>query len=453
MNDRMHRWDERADMFAHSVIGYAIERMHLRKDTTWGAVPAQKLAEALEGVICNDGIGGHEALRLFRDVLLPACRPQDDPMNLAYVPAAPTIAAVAFDLVVSASSIFGGLWEAGAGAIAAENQALRWLADLAGYPADAGGVFVSGGSAANLSALVTAREAHLAKYRRTKRLAIAATREVHASARVAAKVMDVDVIDVEADFRGRMRASALRAAMDVANDHTVFAVVATGGTTNAGMVDPLDEIAGVCDECDLWLHVDGAYGLAALCAPSVRPAFDGIERTDSFGVDPHKWLYAPYDCAALVYRDPTLAAAAHAQHGDYLEAVDRREWNPADYAYHLSRRVRGLPLWFSLATYGTNAYRDAVEQSLTTAHGFARLVDKHPAFDLLIEPTLSVVLFRCRGWDDRHYHEWSAARSRAGTALIVPTTWHGETCMRVIVIDPRTHLDQLAGLLDDMAAD
>jgi glutamate/tyrosine decarboxylase-like PLP-dependent enzyme len=453
MSDALHRWDERADMFAHSVIGYAIERMHLRKDTTWGAVPAHRLTEALDGVICPDGIGGHQALRLFRDVLLPACRPQDDPMNLAYVPAAPSVAAVAFDLVVSASSIFGGTWEAGAGAIAAENQALRWLADLAGFPPEAGGVFVSGGSAANLSALVTARQAHLAKYGRTKRLAVTATSEVHASARAAARVMDIDVVDVDTDSNGRMHASALRAAIDRANDHVVFAVVATGGTTNAGMVDPLDEIAGVCDECDLWLHVDGAYGLAALCAPSVRPAFDGIERADSFGVDPHKWLYAPYDCAALVYRDPRLAAEAHTQHGDYLDAVDHQQWNPADYAYHLSRRVRGLPLWFSLATYGTDAYRDAVEQSLATAHAFARAVDDHPAFDLLIEPTLSVVLFRRRGWEDRQYAEWSATQARAGTVLIVPTSWRGETCMRVCVIDPRTRLDRLVDLLEHMAED
>lgn len=451
MTHRMHHWDERTELMAHSVIGYAIERMRLRKDPAWGAQPPDQLNAALADTINADGIGGHAALRLFRDVLLPACRPQDDPMNVAYVPAAPTVAATAFDLVVSASSIFGGYWEAGAGAIAAENMALRWLADLAGYPDDAGGVFVSGGSAANLSALVTARHAHLAKYGRTKRLAVAATGEVHASARAAARVMDVDVVDVATDGSGRMHASELRAAIDAANDHTVFAVIATGGTTNAGLVDPLGEIAGVCDECDLWLHVDGAYGLAGLVAPSARPHFAGIERSDSFGVDPHKWLFAPYDCAALVYRDPTLAAMAHAQHGDYLDAVDRGEWNPADYAYHLSRRVRGLPLWFSLATYGTDSYRDAVEAALATAHGFARAVDAHPRFELLLEPTLSVVLFAHRGWTDADYHAWSTVRARAGTVLMVPTKWRGQTCMRICVVDPRTELAKLTELLDDMA--
>ena len=153
MTGDMHHWDEQTELFAHSVIGYAIERLRLPKDSRWGQHPADELAAAIDHAITPAGIGGFEAMHLFRDVLMPACRPMDDPMNLAYVPTAPSIAATMFDLVVSSASIFGGNWEAGAGAIAAENQALRWLADLAGLPATAGGVFLAGGSAANLSAL------------------------------------------------------------------------------------------------------------------------------------------------------------------------------------------------------------------------------------------------------------------------------------------------------------
>ena len=159
----MHRWDEATELLARSVIDYAIERLKTAKDTTWGARPADELADVLDGVIRPEGLGGHDALALFRDVLLPACRPMDAPLNLAYVATAPTPAANMFDLVVSASSIFGGMWEAGAGAIAAENDTLEWLAGLAGFPDGAGGCFVTGGSAANLSALVTAR--HQARLR------------------------------------------------------------------------------------------------------------------------------------------------------------------------------------------------------------------------------------------------------------------------------------------------
>lgn len=452
----MHRWNDSTELFAHSVIGYAIERLRLPKDPRWGSQPRDVLDAALAHAISPQGAGAHEALRLARDVLIPACRPMDDPMNLAYVPTAPTVAATMFDLVVSASSIFGGAWEGGAGAIAAENQALRWLSDLAGFPAGAGGVFVSGGSAANLSALVTARSAHLERHGRTSRLAFAATTEVHASVRATARVMDVDIVTVDVDDRDRMTGTALEAALhqnDGSDDPLdVFAVVASAGTTNAGAVDRLDQVADICDQRGLWLHVDGAYGLAALCSPDGRQRLGAVGRADSFGVDPHKWLFAPYDCAALIYKDPAPAARAHAQHGDYLDAVDRNEWNPADYAYHLSRRVRGLPLWFSLATYGTDAYADALDTTLQTTQELARSLRERPEFDLLLEPELSVTLFRRRDWTPDDYHEWSVSRARAGVALVVPTRFHGEVCMRTCIVHPDTRIEALEALLDDMAA-
>ena len=452
-NTGMHDWDAGTDLLAQSIVGYAVERLKTPKDPLWGAHPAEELAQVLASTICPEGIGGHEALRLFRDVLLPSCRSMDDPLNLAYVPTAPTPAATMFDLVVSASSIFAGVWDAGAGAIAAENRAIRWLADLAGYPANAGGVFVSGGSAANLSALVTAR--HVWRARRgdletkTARAVLAVTSEVHASVRSAANVMDIDVITVDVDERGRMTGAALKSAVE-RDGREVFAVVVSAGTTNAGMVDDVREIAEWCRPKNIWVHVDGAYGIAGLCSKTARHHFDGIELTDSFGVDPHKWLFAPYDCAALVYRDPSFAAAAHAQHGDYLDEIDRRQWNPSDYAYHLSRRARGLPLWFSLATYGTEAYARAVETTVEVSYAFAGELTRRPSFILLVEPMLSVVLFSVVGWTKLDYSAWSATRAKEGFVLIVPTTWKGELCLRVCIINPKTTFTQLASILDDV---
>ena len=451
----MHEWDGSTDLLAQSVLGYAVERLKVRKDPRWGARPAPELAEALAGAIGPDGIGGHAALALFRDVLMHACRPMDDPANLAYVPTAPTPAANLIDVVVSASSIFAGYWEGGAGAIAAENQALTWLARLAGFPAGAGGCFVSGGSAANLSALVTAR--HVARERRgvqhppSGRWTFVMSSETHASVHAAARVMDVDVLEVGSDERARMTGDALRTA--IAGRDDLFAVVASAGTTNAGAIDELDAIAEACAEHGLWLHVDAAYGGAALCAPSARDSLRGFERADSFGVDPHKWLFAPYDCAALVYREPRQAAGAHAQHGAYLDGIDRDEWNPADFAFHLSRRARGLPLWFSLATYGTDAYAEAVETTLRVAREFARHVDATPGATLLLEPQLSVVMFAIDGWTEDDYWRWTGSRAHDGVALIVPTTWRGACCYRVCLVNPLTTTALLADLLADMLAD
>lgn len=453
MTASMHEWDDETNLFAHSVIGYAIERLRVPKDPLWGAHPAEELATALEGSVSPRGMGGIEALRLFRDVLLPACRPMDDPLNLAFVPTAPSVAATMFDLVVSASSIFAGMWDAGAGAIAAENTALRWLADLAGYPAEAGGVFVSGGSAANLSALVTARDTHRRRAPGAfsgHRPTVVTTEDVHASVRAAARVMDIDVLEAPVDGLGRLTGSALDALLSHHGHPGVFAVVATAGTTNAGAIDELDAIADVCEAHDLWLHIDGAYGLAALCSSLTRESFRGIERSNSFGVDPHKWLFAPYDCAALVYRDPAPAAAAHAQHGNYLDSIDRSQWNPSDYAYHLSRRARGLPLWFSLATYGTDAYGAAVDASIRLAREVAAEIEQRSRFGLLLQPQLSIVLFTVDGWTRDDMHAWSTDRAKAGRALVVPTTWNGRPCMRMCFVNPRTEAAEVRAVLDDM---
>jgi glutamate/tyrosine decarboxylase-like PLP-dependent enzyme len=412
--------------------------------------PASDLARAAGRTITADGIGGEAALRVFDEVLVPATRAQDDPMNLAYIPSAPTRAAVAFDLATSAANVFGGLWEAGAGAIFAENEALAWLVDLLGWPSTAGGCFVSGGTGGNLSALTAARES--ARATRGGRPAggwkLACTSAAHSSIRSAARVLDVEVLEVPADERDHLTGPALRAVLAASPD--VFAVVASAGTTNAGLVDDLADVADVCTEFGVWLHVDGAYGGAALAAPSVRHRFDGIERADSFIVDPHKWLFAPYDCCALLYREPERARAAHAQSAGYLDAIDREVWNPADLAVHLSRRARGLPFWFSLATYGTRRYAAAVEQTLVVAGQVAAAIADSDHLRLVCEPELSVVLFERPGWSPEQYHSWSRRLAREGVILCVPTRWRERTVLRLAFVNPVTRADRVIEVLDSL---
>ena len=199
-----------------------------------------------------------------------------------------------------------------------------------------GRVRISGGTTGNLSALVAARQ--FARNQRGQhpvgqwRLACAA--QAHSSVQAAASVLDAEVVIVPENERGQLTGEALQSALT--RSHDVFAVVASAGTTNAGIIDDLTGIADVCERYGIWMHVDGAYGGAALAAPSVRHLFAGIERADSFIVDPHKWLFATYDCCALLYRQPELARAAHAQRAGYLDAIDREVWNPWDYGVHLT---------------------------------------------------------------------------------------------------------------------
>jgi L-2,4-diaminobutyrate decarboxylase len=449
----MHRFDAGSEVLADVVLAYSRERMSLSPVPLDGPKTAEEIFAAVGTTITPAGLGGEKALRLFGDELAQACISTDSPRYLAFIPCAPTKASILFDLVVSASCLYGGTWMEGSGAVFAENEALAWLTRLAGLPETAGGTFVQGGTVGNLSALVAARHrARLERDQLPTRWAIAGTDHAHSSILSACEVMDIDFIGVPVADDGRLTGPALRRALEAAGHDGVFAVVATAGTTNLGIVDDLDSVGQVCADLGLWFHVDGAYGLAALAAPSVRERFNGIERADSFVVDPHKWLFAPFDCCALIYRDPVAARAAHTQRAGYLDVVtDGDEVNPSDYAIGLTRRARGLPFWFSLAVHGTQAYTAAIERTLTVARYTAEEVRNRPYLDLLHEPDLSVVAFRRQGWRPHDYKEWSRRLLTDGTAFVVATTHRGETVTRVAVVNPETTEADIAMILDSMA--
>jgi L-2,4-diaminobutyrate decarboxylase len=449
----VHRFDAGSEVLAEAILAYSRERMSLSPVPLDGPRTAAELFEAVGTTITAGGLGGERVLRLFGDELAQACISTDSPRYLSFIPCAPTKTSILFDLVVSASCLYAGTWMEGAGAVYAENEALGWLIGLAGLPESAGGAFVPGGTIGNLSALVAAR--HRARLERADdlpaRWAIAGTDHAHSSILSACEVMDVDFIGVPVSDDGRLTGSALKGALDAAGHDGVFAVVATAGTTNLGIVDDLDSVGQVCADEGLWFHVDGAYGLAGLAAPSVRHRFAGIERADSFVVDPHKWLFAPFDCCALIYRDPVAARAAHTQRAGYLDVVtESDEANPSDYAVGLTRRARGLPFWFSLAVHGTEAYTEAVERTLTVARFAIDEIRKRPYLDLLHEPDLSVVAFRRQGWTPQDYKAWSRRLLTGGTAFVVATTHEGETVTRFAVVNPETTEADIAMILDTM---
>lgn len=457
----MHTLDLDTVEMTLDVMKYAIGRItnnnpelgHPRRE-------ADLLAEVGE-TITPEGIGGERAFQLFRDVLVKATVPIDHPRHLAFVPAAPTRAAVLFDLVTSASSIHGAYWMEGAGGIFCENRAMDWLVSLTGLPKGAFGVFTSGGTAANLSAMVTAREAWRDRGGVTDRRGIIITSSgAHSSIKAMAKVIDAEVLLVETEDRLTGQELAARiAGMNPEDRCCLFAVVATGGTTNAGIIDDLQGIAAVCEREKLWFHVDAAYGGGALLADSVRPLFAGIERADSITIDPHKWLFSPYDCGAVLYKNPELARRAHQQDGSYLDIFKDEGasgFNPSDYQIQLTRRLRGLPLWYSLATHGTDKYKWAVERGISLAREAAERIAGQPGLELVREPGLSCVLFRRVGWDAAAYTEWTYRNHRDGIALVAPTKWKkaggAETVLRFCFINPDTtveDIDLILGTLRD----
>ena len=450
MTDAMHQSGLNPRV-RNAIFHYASDRIDVDPPLD-GPRSFEELTALAGQTITEQGLGGEAALKLFADVLAPATISTDHPNYLSFIPTAPTELSTMFDLVVSASSIYGGSWKEGAGAVYAENQVLSFLAAECGLPVGSGGLFVQGGTLGNLSALVTAREK--AKTRLGKQpWAIICSSEAHSSIKAVAKVMDCEVVIAKAGDSGSLGKAAAEAAVSEARalGLTPFAIVGTAGTTNFGIVDDLSGIAEVAKQNNLWFHVDGAYGLAGILAPELKQLYDGVEHADSFIVDPHKWLFAPFDACALVYREPEYARLAHTQHGEYLEVLNHSgDFNPSDYGFNLTRRVRGLPLWFSMASHGAALYRQAISANVQLAHKIAEEMANRPGLKLVREPQLSVVVFERLGWELSDYERWSEKLLSDQFAFVVPSSHQGKPNTRFAIVNPLTKYEDLVKILDSM---
>ena len=458
----MHSVNQTTDAMVRSVLAYAENRLRMAPvPLDRGTRTAPELYRELDGLIRDQGRQPDEVLGVYSSVIAPSIISADSPRFLGFIPAAPTKASLLFDMVVSSASIQGISWLEASGAIAAENTALRVIADEAGMPSTAGGCFVSGGSAGNLSALAVARETgkrRLGDALAGRRPRVVVGEDAHSSIVNTLRLLEMDALVVRTPDH-RVTAEAVRAGIEGIDVSDVVAVVCTSGTTNAGIVDDLAGVGAIAREHGWWFHVDGAYGGAGVFAPSLKPRYAGLELADSFILDPHKWLFAPFDCCALLYREPALAKATHTQDASYLDVIHTTdpaadqtgEWNPTDYAYHLTRRARGLPLWFSLAVHGIDAYRQAIETAVDLARRTARLIDEAPQLELIREPDLGVVLFRRVGWAPADYDRWAQALHEEGVAFIPPTKWEGETVGRFAFLHPHTPLSLVQEILDRTA--
>ena len=444
MTDELHRLDPE---LARRCLGWLVDRLTGDRPIGRTAGPAQLDAALGTPTITDGGLGSDEAWRRFADVLAPSTLGLDSPRFLAFIAAAPSPTAALMDAVVAASSFSAESWMEAAGVVHAEQEVLAWLAGLAGFPACAGGCFVSGGSAGNLSALAVARE-----HRRGRRAVVVAD-SAHSSVANALHLLGMRTVPVATGADGRLTGDAVAAALVGRAD--VGAVVASAGSTNGGIIDDLAGIATACEAHGAWMHVDGAFGGAGLLVPALAERFRGLERADSFIVDPHKWLFAPLGSCALLYREPELARAVHTQHAPYLDPFHDLEGglNPADHAFHLTRRAGGLPIWFALAAHGVAAHRHAVERGIELARWTAeRIREIGVPLELVVEPELSIVLFRRWGWERADWTAWSRQLLDRGVALVTPTVWRGETVGRMAFLHPATGEDLVEEILSSLVS-
>ena len=374
---------------------------------------------------------------LWRDVL-PFSSRDGHPRFFGFVPFDATWPGALGDLIASACNLYVGSWMESAGPSQVELEILGWFKEWIGYPERAAGALVSGGSAGNLTALACARETRAGPMRED--LVLYVSDQAHSSVARAARILGFrpgQVRVLPADSAFRLDPETLRAAMeaDAAAGRTPFLVAANAGTTNSGAVDPLPGLAEVCREHDVWLHVDGAYGgFAVLADPELLP---GLELADSITLDPHKWLYQPFECGCVLVREGPALRAAFEILPDYLRDAEaaEEEVNFCDLGLQLTRSARALKLWVSLRFFGLEAFRTTIRRSLELAAAAARRVEASDSLELMAPPSLGIVCFRRRYLDDRENAGLAAALEASGIGLVSSTRLQGRLALRLCVLN------------------
>jgi aromatic-L-amino-acid decarboxylase len=415
-----------------------------------------ELAAVLHTHLPDEGAGAlrglDEAARILDQSLAPA-----RPRYFAFVGSSGLEVAVLADALASCHDV--NLATHAGAADVVERQALAWLGQFLGFPSR-GGAFTSGGMLSNLTALAAAREQALPGARDTglhgRPAALYCSAEAHYSVRRAAELLGLGanaVRAVEIDDRRRMVVERVRQA--IADDRAMgiapVAIVATGGTTLTGAVDPISDLADLAAAEDVWLHVDGAYGLPAAAAPETRALFDGLDRADSIAIDAHKWLYLPKACSAVLVRDRQALEHAFSHHESYM-LHDDDEVHAVDRTLEYSRPFRALKLWLAFRVHGAEAFRQAISANLGLARRLAERVRAEPELELLVDPQLSVVPFRHVPVGDRdldaHNLAVVEALQRDGRVYVSSAVIDGRTCLRPCIVNYRTTAEDVDAFVD-----
>jgi glutamate/tyrosine decarboxylase-like PLP-dependent enzyme len=428
---------------------------------------AQAIRKLITEALPSGGVPFETALAAVRDVIYPLNRHNGHSRMFGYV-ASPGTAVVAIgDLLASALNANVTAWRSAPAAVEIEHLVIDWFKSALGYPSDAAGLLVSGGSMANFAALAAARTAAASDFARTGRTAkplrMYVSEEAHFSMHKAARLLgygseNVRTVGVDDQFRMDVSDLERRICRDVEAGFQPACVVGSAGTVNTGAFDPLAAIADIAERHGLWMHVDGAYGAFSALASAAKPLFAGIDRADSVSLDPHKWLYGSMGCGCVLYRKPGTARATFAHDADYTRPVGftRDEafafW---DYGPELSRPFRALPLWLQLKVFGADAIGAAIQRNIECARYVGRMIETSSDFELLAPVGLSIFCFRYRpsGYDGDldALNEWILlALQRAGSSYVSNTRIRGRFALRGCVLNYRTTEADMERLLEDV---
>jgi aromatic-L-amino-acid decarboxylase len=457
----------------------------IRDRRLYPSTNSRQIREQLDSSLPEEPTNFDELLHTFRDTLIELSRHNGHPRMFGYVQAPGTAIAALADLLASALNANLTAWRSAPAAVELERLTIAWINQIIGFNRNAAGLFVSGGSMANMAALAAARRAKApaqiqdkGAHRCAQALRVYASEETHHSVAKAAAMLGIgrdNVRLISVDERYKINLDQLVAAIeeDRAAGHLPICVVANAGTVATGAFDPLRQISEIARRFNLWLHVDGAYGGFAAVAPSARPLFASIEEADSVALDPHKWLYLPVDCGCILYRDPEAARAAFAHEAEYTRVIGQEAdeafafW---DYGPELSRRFRALKVWMLLKGVGLQALSEAIEKDLVCARHFEKLVKNSDDFEMLASVELSIFCFRhlparlkralaaaspsereeIEQQLDAHNERLLLALQRDGSSYLSNARLRGRFSLRGCVMNYRTTLRDMEILLDDL---
>jgi glutamate/tyrosine decarboxylase-like PLP-dependent enzyme len=444
--------EQRADL-REPVLRYTENFLNRIKTLPTYVMTPDKGAGLLDSPIGDDPIDMDAALRLIeKHVDTPGLNPASGG-HLGYIPGGGIYTSSLADYMAAVTNRYAGVFFASPGAVRMENMLIDWMADMVGYPKTAAGNLASGGSIANLIAIVTARDSHRLKGRELERTVIYATEHAHHCIDKALRIAGVRECirrNIVLDSRYRMDAAALEHAIekDKADGLRPWLVIASAGTVDVGAVDPLDDIGRIAKKHGLWYHVDGAYGAFFALTDEGKRRLKGIERSDSVVMDPHKGLFLPYGLGVVLVRDRDKLHQAHHYQANYMQDthVSREELSPAELSPELTKHFRGLRLWLPLKLLGVKPFRAALEEKMLLALYFYHEIQKL-GFRVGPEPELSVVTYRYGDSD-----EFNAMLQREvmadGRVFISSTMLDGKFTLRLAVLSFRTHLQTVDTLLD-----
>lgn len=410
----------------------------------------------------NEGMSAEKVLDFVMDTVIPNSTVISHPKAYSFVPGPSNFISTMADSLATGFNIFSGGWMVSPAAAELEIVTMNWLLKMYNFPVEkGGGIFTSGGSMANLTALVTARRLKCGDD--FSKAVIYLSDQAHSSNIKAIRVLgfkkeQIRILPTDLEFRISINKLKNAIAKDRLEGLQPFCYIASAGTTNTGTVDPLNEIADICEEEDLWFHIDGAYGGAAILAEKGAKALRGIERADSLTVDPHKWFYQPYEIGCLLVKDASWLSGTFSEKPEYLRDIEgnESEINFYDYGIQLTRRFRALKFYMSIKTYGLDAFKEAVTYNIQLADDVEKMLRKSRNWEIISPATLAVINFRYNpiglNLSEKEIDELNQKISQkimeSREAFLVTTILNKQVVLRMCLINPKTTMDDVKETLE-----